>query len=119
MNQVRLKRLNNIFTIEISKILHEEIKDPDIDFVSITGCNITNDLSFCKVYFTLLNEEKLIDTTKALNGASSYIRKLLASRVEIRKMPELRFQYDNSYNYGKHMDKVIEELEKSEQSSNN
>ena len=49
---VRIERLESSFVKEISYILMEEIKDEDIKFVTITDCEITNDLSFAKVYFT-------------------------------------------------------------------
>ena len=50
------------------------------------------------------------DRTKALNNASSFIRGKLFGRVEIRKMPELTFVYDESIEYGNKIEKIIEEI---------
>ena len=106
---VKIDRLNNMFVEEISKIIHEEIKDKDIGFVTITEARITNDLSFAKIYFTSLgnNREKVIST---LNKDSGFIRTLLCDRVKIRKMPEIKFVYDESIEYGKKIEDIIERI---------
>lgn len=93
---------------EISYILATEIKDMDIKFVTITGVNTTNDLSFAKVYFTTLKEKE--KTLNALNNASGFIRKVLADKIEIRHIPELTFIYDESIEYGKKIEKIIEKI---------
>ena len=102
---VKLDRLGHIFTEAISKIINEEVKDDDIKFVTITAVDITNDLSYAKVYFT-----NLIDTDRA----SSFIRGKLFDEVEIRKMPELTFVYDESIEYGNKIEKIIDEINKEE-----
>ena len=106
---VKIDRLNNMFVEEISKIIHEEIKDKDIGFVTITDAKITNDLSFAKIYITSLddNREKVLN---ALNKASSFIRTMLCDRVKIRKMPEIHFVYDESIEYGKKIEDIIERI---------
>jgi len=106
---VKIDRLNNMFVEEISKILHQEIKDRDINFVTVTEARITNDLSFAKVYITTLDNDRN-KVLKALNKASSYIRTLLCDRVNIRKMPELHFVYDESIEYGKKIEDIIERI---------
>ena len=107
---VKLDRLGHIFTEAISKIINEEVKDDDIKFVTITAVDITNDLSYAKVYFTNLIDTDREKVTKALNRASSFIRGKLFGRVEIRKMPELTFVYDESIEYGNKIEKIIEEI---------
>lgn len=112
---VKIERLNSAFVREISYILMTEIKDEDIKFVTITDCDITSDLSFAKVYYTVLDETKKTDTQKALDKASSFIRGKLSSRVDIRHTPELKFLYDESIEYGNRIEKKIEELHKKEE----
>ena len=107
---VKIERLNDQFQKEISIILQTEIKDQDIHFVTITGCEITNDLSFAKVYFTVLNIEYLDVTKKALNKAKSFIRGKLSERIEIRHTPELQFIYDESIKYGEKIEKILEQI---------
>lgn len=111
---IKIERLNHLFMEEISKILMTEIKDEDIKFVTVTGVEITNDLSFAKVYITVLNPEKKESTLDALRGASHFIRGKLSERVEIRHTPELKFLYDDSIAYGSHIEEIIEKMNKNE-----
>ena len=111
---VKIDRLNNMFVEEISKIIHQEIKDKNVSFVTITDAKITNDLSFAKIYVTTLdnNREKVLN---ALNKASGFIRTLLCDRVKIRKMPEIHFVYDESIDYGKKIEDIIERINNEKQ----
>ena len=112
---IKLERLGNIFVEAISKVIHEEVKDDDIKFVTITAVDISSDLSYAKVYFTNLIDSEREKVTKALNRASSFIRGKLFDIVEIRKMPELTFVYDESIEYGNKIEKIIESINKEEE----
>ena len=114
MASIKIERLNHAFQEEISMILMTEIKDEDIKFVTITGVETTSDLSYAKVYFTVLDDTKRKSTLEALNGAASFIRGKLAERVEIRHTPELKFIYDTSIEYGNHIDEIIDNINKEE-----
>ena len=107
---LKTKRIGSSFVKEISYIIMEEIKDPEIKFVTITGCDVTNDLSYAKVYFTTLNEDKKEETLNALNRAANFIEIELSKRIEIRKMPQISFHYDNSIEYGENIEQKIKEL---------
>lgn len=111
---IKVKRIGSLFVKEISMILAFEIKDPMIKFVTITDCDVTNDLSFAKVYFTTLNEDEKDEVLKALNKASNFIELELASRISIRKMPQISFHYDTSIAYGEKIEKKIEEIHRQE-----
>ena len=106
---IKIDRLNNMFVEEISKIIHTEIKDKDVSFVTITDARITNDLSFAKVYFTTLSGDRT-KVLKSLNKARGYIRTSLCDKVKIRKMPEIQFVYDESIEYGKKIEDIIERI---------
>ena len=109
---IKIDRLNSTFAKEISQILQNEIKDENIKFVTVTGCEITNDLSFAKVFVTIFDKDKKETTMKALDKAKSFIRGELSKKVEIRHTPELRFVFDDSIEYGEKIDKLIEDLHK-------
>ena len=109
---VKIGRLNDQIQEVISEILHEEVKDPDLKMVTITGCEITNDLSFCKVYFTTLNDKD--EVLKALNNAGGFIRGEISKRIEIRHTPELKFTFDESIEYGEKIEKIIKQINNEE-----
>ena len=55
MENIKIERYNDAIQEELSKILMTEVKDEAIHFVTITGCDLSSDLSYCKVYFTVLD----------------------------------------------------------------
>lgn len=107
---IKIDRINHSMVREISYILANEVKDQHIKFVTITDCKVTNDLSFAKVYFTVLDDDKKIETLKSLKQASGFIRSKLCERIDIRHMPELEFIYDESIAYGKLIEDKIKEI---------
>ena len=107
---IKIERINHMIREEISKILMLEVKDENIKFVTVTDCDTSSDLSYCKVYVTVLDSEKKEETLRALNNASSFIRGELAKRIEIRNIPELKFFYDESISYGEKINKIIDKI---------
>ena len=106
---VKLDRLNTAFVEKISEIIHDEVKDNDVKMVTITDAKITSDLSFAKIYFTTLDDDRG-KVLNALNKASGFIRSKLCEKIEIRKMPEINFVYDESIEYGKKIEDIIERI---------
>jgi len=105
---IKNERINNNIQKEISYIIANEVKNPGVKFVTITAVDTTRDLSFSKVYFTTLEEEKIaLDSLKQSKG---FIRKQLADRIEIRHIPEIEFIYDESISYGERIEKKIQEI---------
>ncbi|MFH1655123.1 MAG: 30S ribosome-binding factor RbfA [Candidatus Omnitrophota bacterium] len=107
----RMERLNETFKREISLIIQKELKDPRLGFITINRVEITKDLSYAKIFFTVLGSEK--DANLALHGlqsAAGYIRRLLSDRIEIRHSPELVFTLDKSIEYSMHIYEEIERL---------
>lgn len=107
---IKTQRIASNIIKEISYILAYEVKDSDIKFVTVTDCKLTTDLSYAKIYVTVLDNSKKESTLKALKDASSFIRRELANRVDIRHVPELDFVYDESIEYGKKIEDIIEKI---------
>ncbi len=107
---IKIDRIGSLMTKEISYILANEVKDQDLKFVTITECRVTNDLSYAKVYYTILDENKIEASKKAFKDAKGFIRRELTKRMDIRHTPELEFIYDESIEYGKKIEDMINEL---------
>ena len=105
---IKNERINSNMQRELSYILANEVKNPNIKFITITDCDVTSDLSYAKIYFTTLGDHK--ETLKALKSARGFIRKSLADRIELRHIPELDFVYDESIEYGKKIEEIIEDI---------
>ena len=110
---IKTERLGNVLEKEISRILMLEIKDKDIKFVTITHVELSTDLSYAKVYCTVLDDNIRDKCLHDLNKAKGFIRnELIKRKIEIRKMPELKFVYDESIEYGNKIEKIIEKIHK-------
>lgn len=111
---IKIDRLNNLFVEEISKILRTEIKDERINFVTVTSASITNDLYYAKVYVTVLNDNERDNVIKLLNKASNFIERELSHRIQIRRMPNITFLYDESIEYANNIENIIERINNNE-----
>ena len=111
---IKIDRLNNLFVEEISKILRTEIKDERINFVTVTSVSITSDLCYAKVYVTVLDDKERDNIVKLLNKASNFIERELSHRIEIRRMPNITFLYDESIEYANNIENIIESINKHE-----
>lgn len=109
---VKIDRINSNMQKEISYIIANEVKNPNIKYITITAVDTTSDLSYSKVYFTTLGDIK--ETLKGLKSAKGFIRKTLADRIELRHIPELEFIYDESIEYSKKIEDKIKEIHEKE-----
>lgn len=107
----KIARISSDISRNISDILMNEANDELLKTVTVTGCEVTNDLSFCKVYFTSLSDMSKKDIERELNEAAPYIRGKVSERVEIRHTPQIRFVYDESIEYGKKIEDIIKNLD--------
>ena len=114
---VKIDRLNNLFLAELSKIIFKESKNPIIKTVTLTAVEITNDLSFAKVYFTCMDEDKE-KVMEELESAKGFLRTKLANTIDICHTPELIFVYDNSIEYGMNIERIIEKIHQNDKGNN-
>lgn len=111
MARVKIARISSDIQRYLSDILANEANDELLKTITITGCDLTNDLSYCKVYFTSLSDLDNKTLEKELNEASPYLRGKLSERIDIRHTPELKFIYDTSIEYGKKIESIIDNLD--------
>lgn len=96
---------------EISVILQNEVKDPRLGFITITKTEVSGDLRYAKVFFSVLGKDEDYKKTKdALNSASGFIRSLIAQRIRLRLAPEIVFQEDKSSEYSFRIEEVLNEI---------
>ncbi len=108
---IRSERVEEQLKKEISKILQEDLKDPRIGFVTITRIDLTGDLRYARVYFSILGDDKAKEEgLKGIKSAIGFIRKLIAERMDLRYVPELYFKLDNSIEYSINLEKTFERI---------
>lgn len=101
----RSKKIASLMRAELSRVLLEEIGNPNLEGLTVTEVQLTDDLSVAKVFYVggaaSVKQETL---EKELRQANGYLRKILGDRMELRRMPELRFVADT------HTDSVVRVL---------
>jgi ribosome-binding factor A len=104
----RTRRVGEQILRELAGLLHEEIKDPRLGMISISGVEVSRDLAHARVYVSVLGGDETVDETlKVLNKAAGFLRHQLGQRMRIRVIPQLRFFYDASLAEGARMDALI------------
>ena len=110
MSNIKIERIASSITRELSMIFHEEVHNEVLKNITIIDTKVTNDLSLAKVYYSYLGDFERNQIADELKKASPFLRCELAKRIDIRNTPELRFVYDESTEYGEHIDEIIEEI---------
>jgi len=106
----RARRVGEQIQREIAAMLLSESKDPRFKLLTISAVEVANDLSFAKIYYTLLDDSLDIDNVQqALTKASGFMRKQIAKKMSLRIVPNLRFIYDKSIAYGASLSSLIED----------
>lgn len=119
-NSIKNTRINGEVQRELSLIIQKEIKDPRIHMMtSVTAAEVAPDLKTCKVYISVLgNDREKEDTLAGLRSAEGYIRRLLAKNLNLRNTPAISFRLDTSIEYGVAMSRKIADLESHETEGN-
>lgn len=105
----RTRRIAQQLQQELAQVLQRDIKDPRIGMVTVNDVEVSRDLSYAKVFVTFFEEDNKVveEKLEALTTASGYIRSLVAGRMKLRVMPELRFVYDASLVEGMRMSNLV------------
>ena len=114
----RVQRVAEEIKQEIGKIIHDELKDPRIGFVTVTKVALSRDLRYASVYFSLLGTKKeLRDTQVGLARSAGFIRKLLGRRIKLRYTPQVTFRLDESVEYSIRISEVLEKIKNKDKSN--
>ncbi|MCL1124710.1 30S ribosome-binding factor RbfA [Shewanella surugensis] len=105
----RTRRIAQQLQQELAQVLQRDMKDPRIGMVTVNDVDVSRDLSYAKVYVTFFEEDekRVQEKLAALETAAGYVRSLVAGRMKLRVMPELRFIYDASLVEGMRMSNLV------------
>lgn len=110
MSKIKCERVASEIVRIVSTILAKDSRDELLKTVTITGCTVSNDLGYAKVYFTSTSNLTNKEMEKELKEAAGYIRHELSEQLEVRHTPELNFVYDESIAYGNRIEELIKEI---------
>ncbi|MEX1182956.1 MAG: 30S ribosome-binding factor RbfA [Gemmatimonadota bacterium] len=110
MAKKRIARVNEQMKRELITLLRQEVRDPRIGPVTITGVEVSPDLYHAKVFFSVLgDEEERKSSLEGLRAASGYLRGEIGRRMHIRRAPELHFTADNTIEHAMHIEKLLQQ----------
>jgi len=106
----RRERVASVLAREISNIIIREMKDPRLGFITITNVVVSPDLKVAVVFFSSLRDKS--ESLEILSKAKGYIKSILANRVRMKSLPDLKFEIDDSYEHGQRIDELFKEINK-------
>ena len=110
--KLRLKRIADRIKQELSEMLvTNQISDPRLDFIFITDVSVDRELSFANIFVSAIEgAEESAAILDGLEHASGYLRSQLASRIELRTFPKLRFFWDPTPERAERIERLIDEI---------
>ncbi len=117
MSSIRLHKINELLRREISDIIHSEVEDPKVGFVTITNVDVTKDLKYATVRISVLGKDKKKQSTiNCLNNAAGFIQHILSTRIRLRSMPKVIFKLDTTIDHSLRVQQLLEEIHNKQKS---
>ncbi|MCL6415428.1 30S ribosome-binding factor RbfA [Aestuariirhabdus sp. Z084] len=107
----RTQRVADQLQKELARTIQQEIKDPRLGMVTVSGVDVSRDLAYARVHVTFMGEESkdaIEEQLEVLNKAAGFLRSRLARAVKLRITPQLSFYYDESLSRGRHLSSLID-----------
>lgn len=120
MGNFKTVRMAEDIKREISGLLRE-IKDPRVadQLVTIIRCDVSSDLSYCKIYVSSLNGEQATkQAVKGFESASGFLKRHISNALHLKRCPELKFIEDKSGEHSTQINKILKELKENEKTEN-
>ena len=107
----RAERVSGLIQETLSELLNKHIHDPRLHMATITRVKMSADLKSARVYYAIYGDNnKSKDAAKGFESARGFIKRMLAPKLGLRYMPDLKFFYDDSFDYGSHIDQLLEKI---------
>jgi len=111
MSNIRQQRVSNMLYEELGVLIGNELEDPNLSLVNVTGVDISRDLRNAKVYVGHENAEvSKTDLLRSLKRASAFLRSQIAIRCGLRHVPELAFHYDETPVRAARIDELLKQI---------
>jgi len=113
----RASRVSDLVKREVADLLMKRVKDPRVKAITITGVDVSKDLRYARVYFSLIGDEKALRLAQTgLDSAKGFIKREIGLRLELKHVPDIVFKHDPSLEQGSRMEKLLQKI-KSDESS--
>lgn len=106
----RTRRLSSLIQSALGELLIRKVKDPRLGMISITGVDVSPDMSQAKVYYSLMDQRELDEVQRGFVKAAGYLRRELAHKLRLKTMPRLIPVYDSTLRHGAEMSALIDQV---------
>lgn len=112
MSKIRQKRTADQIKVILSELILREVRDPRLQYITITEVRIDRELQFADIYVSALGDDSREDSVMdALKGASAYFRRILAPRLNLRTVPQLHFHWDLTLAHAERVSQLLDSLD--------
>lgn len=109
----RTEQVADQVRIAVGEMLLHRLHDPRIGFTTITAAKMSPDLGMARIYYSVLGDAAARKRTlEGLHAATGFIRRELGHQLRLRVTPEIVFEYDDSVEYGAHIEEVLQQIHK-------
>lgn len=113
MDYKRSDRVGDLLLELVSELLREEVSDPRIGPITLTGADVSKDLRHARIYFTLLSQSgDKAEVLSGLKSATGYIRGKVARELKLRFVPTIEFVYDESRDQARRIEDLLQQVKK-------
>lgn len=113
------KRAADLIQTHLTDLLQTQVNDPRVRMVTITGVEVTPDVTSAHIYFTALGDEThQAEAIAGLQSAAGFLRRELGQRLRLRHTPKLVFHWDSSIERGERIADLIDRLREEERGEN-
>ena len=96
---------------ELAQLLAREVHDPGLGFVTLTRVQVSADIQLARVFYTVLGDDTARrNSARALDRASAFLRRQIGARLRLKRVPELKFQYDEAVAGQDRIEQLLNEI---------
>ena len=107
----RADRVSGLIQEVLSNLLQKDIHDPRLKMATITNVKMSRDLKLARIYFSIYGDSNKVEAAaKGFESARGFIKRTLARKLSLRYMPDLIFFHDESFDYGSHIDELLNRI---------
>lgn len=108
----RTERIEEEVKKIVSKVIDRDLKDPRLNgMISVTKVSVTKDLKYCKIFVSMLGVPDIKEAMDALKSSAGYVRREIGNNIRMHSTPEVKFEFDDSIEYGNKIQQIISDLD--------
>ena len=111
ISKARAKKIGQRIQEDLAEMLLQDVEDPRLSLVTVTGAEVDRELAFATIYVTSMEgSEQKEEVLEALKGARGFLRSQLAASIDLRIFPKLRFEWDNTAEQAARIEQLLDQI---------